>query len=245
MASIREKKSMQSKMALLKAIGKILKEYSYSMLSINLVSEMSGVDKAFIYRNYKDFEGLLKAYIDKQGFWLTTYKDKANDPIPDHRQYMKDVLIGFFNDLHKNEEFQQFLVWELGERGGFTSKVSVEREILAQPIFEKCKPIFEKYRIDLNVIYAWFIAGVYFLVLHKDVSTFCEYDFTLKQDIDELMKTINWMVDVLFDKLELENQMEQTVIRAYNKGITIDDIAEITNVPTNRVKALVCELNTK
>ncbi len=239
MPSSREKKAIASKLNLLKTIGNILKDHNFSNLSINLVSEQSGVDKAFIYRHYKDFDNLLKAYIEQQDFWLANLKEITKIPISDHRKFMKDLLISQFTEIYKNEEFQQFLVWEMGDKSGFTSKVSIEREILAKPIFEQCKDILRKYRIDLNVIYAWFSAGIYYLILHKDVSTFCEYDFTIKEDVDEFLKTLTWVIDLIFDKIETNNRIEQIAINAYKKGMSIDDIAEITNLSKNLIKTLI------
>ena len=223
----------------MKAIGKILKERSYAKLSINLVSEEAKVDKAFIYRHFVDFEGLLKAYIERQDHWLINLKDLNKAPITDHRAFMKQVLVHQFTGIMSNEEFQQFLVWELGDKVGFTSKVSIEREVLAQPFFEQCKNVFADYRIDLNVVYALLSAGVYYLILHKDVSTFCEYDFTDKQDIQEFLKTLEWLIDVLFDKLEADKKLEQVAVKAYAKGLSIEDVVEITGLSINKVKALI------
>jgi AcrR family transcriptional regulator len=239
MANLRERKAIAAKMSLMKAIGKILREKSYSKLSINLVSEESGVDKAFIYRHYESFEGLLKSYIERQDHWLMNLEEVTKIPIEDHRQFMKDLLTNQFLGVYENEEFQQFLVWELGDKAGFTAKVSVQREILAKPIFEQCRTVFKDYRIDLNVIYAWWSAGIYFLILHKDVSTFCEYDFTKKQDIDEFLKTLRWMVDLLFDKLEADKKIEEMALKAHQKGLPIEDVAEITGLSNSKVRALV------
>jgi len=238
MANVRERKAIAAKMSLMKAIGKILREKGYSKLCINLVSEESGVDKAFIYRHYETFEGLLKSYIEKQDHWLMNLEEVTKVPIVNHRKFMKDLLTNQFLGVYENEEFQQFLVWELGDKSGFTAKVSVEREILAKPIFDQCRDVFKDYRIDLNVIYAWWSAGIYFLILHKEVSTFCEYDFTKRQDVEEFLKTLRWMVDVLFDKLESDHKLEQVAIKAYEKGLSIDDVVEITGLSCNKVKAL-------
>ena len=239
MANVRERKAIAAKMSLMKAIGKILKEKSYSKLSINLVSEESGVDKAFIYRHYESFEGLLKSYIEKLDHWLMNLEEVTKIPIVNHRKFMKDLLTNQFLGVYESEEFQQFLVWELGDKAGFTAKVSVEREILAKPIFEQCRSVFQDYRIDLNVIYAWWSAGIYFLILHKEVSTFCEYDFTKKQDVDEFLKTLAWMVDLLFDKLEADQKLEQMAVKAHKKGLSVEDVADITGLSNSKVRALV------
>ncbi len=239
MPSVREKKTVAHKMALHKAIGEILKVHSYSKLSINFVSETANVDKAFIYRHYGDFDGLLHAYVEKQDFWLQNLGKLTVEPISNHREYMKGLFMSQFKELYKNEEWQQFLVWELGDKEGFTTKVAIERELLAQGIFDQCRDVFREYRIDLNMIYAIFSAAIYYLILHKDKSTFCEFDFTREEDLAEFVKTLTWLIDLLFDKLETNNKLEDVAIKAYKKGMSVDDIAEITGLTKNKVNTLV------
>lgn len=239
MPSIREKKSIASKLNLIKTIGRVLKEKGYAKLSINLISEESGVDKAFIYRHYTDFDGLLKAYISQQDYWLKSLSKLSAFKIEDHKQFMKDLLTNQFNDIYNNEELQQFLIWELGDKEGFTTSVAIEREVLAEELYEQERDVFRKYNINNNMIYAILISSVYYLILHKDKSTFCGFDFTEKRDLDEFLKTINWVIDVLFDKLENDNKMEGVAIKAYKKGISINDIVDITGLSKNRVNTLI------
>ncbi|MCW3806068.1 TetR/AcrR family transcriptional regulator [Plebeiibacterium marinum] len=239
MPSIREKKAIASRLKLIKTIGLVLKERGYSKLSINLISEESGVDKAFIYRHYTDFDGLLKAYINQQDYWLKNLSKLEGHQIEDHREFMKGLLINQFNDIYNNEELQQFLIWELGDKEGFTTSVAIQREILAEGLYSQARDVFNRYNINANMIYAFFIAGIYYLILHKEKSTFGEFDFTEKQDVEEFIKTLNWLIDLVFDKLETDNKMDDVAIKAHQKGMEVDDIVEITGLSKNRVNTLI------
>ena len=75
--------------------------------------------------------------------------------------------------------------------------------------------------------------------MHKEVSTFCEYDFTKKQDVDEFLKTLAWMVDLLFDKLEADQKLERMAVKAHEKGLSVEDVVEITGLSNSKVRALV------
>lgn len=235
----REKKAIIAKNTLLKTVGKILKEESYSKLSINNVSEKSKISRTFIYRHFNDFEGLLKAYIEKQDYWLKNLDSAAAIPITDHREFMKAVTTNLFWDIYKNEELQQFLVWELGDKYGFTSKIAIEREILTEPMAAQLKDVLQRFRIDLNMVYAILVSSVYYLILHKDASTFCQYDFTNRDDVNEFIKTLHWLIDIVFDKLETEDKLETVAIKAHTKGMTAEDIADITGFTLNKVKLLI------
>ncbi|MDA3883135.1 MAG: TetR/AcrR family transcriptional regulator [Bacteroidales bacterium] len=238
MTKVREKKIVIAKNTLLKTVGKVLKEQGYTKLSINLISDEAEIDKPFIYRHYKDFDGLLKAYVEKQDYWLKNLQEYTDKPIVDHRAFMKQLVLNQFNDLLSNDELQQFLIWELADKKGFTTQVAIEREVEAEHLYEQCKDLFSKFRIDTNMIYAILISSVYYLVLHKDKSTFGTYDFCEKQDVQEFVKTVEWLVDVLFDKLEIENKLEEVAVKAHKKGISVEDIVEITGLSVNRVHTL-------
>ena len=43
---------------------------------------------------------------------------------------------------------------------------------------------------------------------------------------------------MLFDKLESDRKLEQVAIKAYEKGLSINDVVEITGLSCNKVKAL-------
>lgn len=239
MPTAREIKEVAHRRALLKSVGKILKDQGYANLGINQVAEEANVDKTFIYRKYKDFDGLLRAYIEKQDFWLRILEEIEDLKIEDQRSFMKEILAEQFAAVYKNEEFQQYLVWELGDKEGFTTKIAIERELMADKLLKQTSKGIENTGINLNMIYALFIAGIYYLILHRGKSTFCTIDITQEGDTQEFNRTIAWLVDVIFDKQEAVNKVEQIAIRAHKKGLSVDDIAEITELSPQKIKALI------
>ncbi len=239
MLNTRSRKDIATKLALTNSVGKILKKYGYAKLGINLVAKEAAIDKTVIYRKFEGFDGLLRAYVEKQDFWLMKLKECGDNKIENHRAFMKEILISQFNALYTNEELQQLLIWELGDKDGFTNSIAIKRELLAEKLFEQIKTVLEEFDINLNNIYAVFISSIYYLILHKSKSTFCEMDLTKEEDTKEFIKTIEWMIDLIFDKKETANQMEQVAIDAYKEGVSIEAIVKITKLPTDRIKELI------
>ncbi len=221
--------------ALLKAVGKILKQQSYAGLGINAVAEEAGIDKTFIYRRYASFDGLLRAYVEKQDFWFDTLKKMEGLKIEDHRAFMKEILMQQFHAIYKNSEFQQFLVWELGDKDEFTTGIAVEREEMAGPLLAQTQTALESQGININIIYAVLIAGIYYLVIHKGKSTFCGIDIKKKEDIHEFERTMEWLIDTIFNTQESLSEKEQIAIRAYERGLSLADIADITQLPPQKI----------
>lgn len=243
MATPREIREVTYRRALLKAVGKILKQGSYAKLGINTVSEEAKVDKTFIYRKYGDFTGLLNAYLEKKDFWLIKFDEIKKLQVDDHRVFMKEMLRSQFNEILSNEEFQQFLVWELGDKEGLTNKVAIERELLAEDLLEQTRLVLDDVGVNLNNIYALFIAGVYYLILHRDRSTFCKLDITEKQGVDDLLNTLDWLIDTIFDKKEALSKLEESIFRAHAKGLEVHEISHIFDLPEQKVCNLLTTAN--
>lgn len=239
MPTAREIKEVAYRRALVKAVGKILKDQGFAKLGINQVAEEAKVDKTYIYRKYKDFNGLLQAYVEKQDFWLRTLEGIEDLEIEDHRSFMKQILKEQFEGIYKDEEFQQYLIWELGENDGFTTKIAIERELMAEKLLKQTAKAIEATGVNLNIIYALFIAGIYYMILRKGVSTFCGIEIMQEQEVTEFIRTLDWLIDIIFDKQEEASKMEQAAIRAHNKGLSIEDIAEITELSPQKIKELI------
>lgn len=238
MISKREKKNIEARIDLMNAVGVALKKYGFTKLGVNLVAEQAKMDKTAIYRHFNDFEELLKAYIEKQDYWLMSLKDYENKEVESFEQLTKLFFEEQIEVLYKNKELQQLILWELADGDGIAAPITVKREIYSQNILNQSRHILEKQNVNFNFIIAIILGGVYYLILHKNTGAFCELDLQKKAHKDELIKTINWLIDILFRQTK-HNSIEQIVINSYKKGLAVSDIAEITGLGAANVEAIL------
>jgi hypothetical protein len=130
------------------------------------------------------------------------------------------------------------LLWELGDRDDFTTNIAIKREILAEGIFKQYRPLLEDYGLNFNFIVAILISSIYYLVLHREKSTFCETDLTKKNEREEFIKTIEWLTDLIFDKIETKNETELIAVNALKEGVEIEAVARITGLSVDKIKTL-------
>lgn len=235
----RRRNTIAVKIDLIDAVGTVLKNHGYSKLGINIVAQEAGVDKNVIYRNFNNFDTLLEAYVEKQDYWLKTMKEFGKIKIENHREFMKQLLLEQFNTLYSNRELQQLLIWELGDKDDFTTSLAVKREIYSEGIIKQYQPLLDDFGVNFNSIAAMMIAGIYYLILHKDKSTFCETDINHKNEREDFMNTINWLVDLVFDKREKVSEIEKVAINAYKEGIEVKTISKITTLSIEKIKSIV------
>lgn len=234
----RRRNTVAVKLDLLDAVGAVLKKHGFAKLKINLVAQEAQVDKNVIYRNYENFGKLLEAYIEKQDFWFIAMKERGSERIEDRRDFMKNMLADQFKVTYSNKELQQLLLWELGDKDNYMSNMAVKREILAKGVFDQYRFLLDDFGVRFNFIVAILISSIYFLILHRDKSTFCETDLTKKDDREDFIKAIEWLTDLIFDKIETKNETERIAINAIKEGLDLETISKITGLSIIRLKGL-------
>lgn len=227
-------------MDLLEAVSQVIKDKGYINLNINNVCEYADVDRNAIYRHFGDFETLLTQFIESRDYWLNSLDEVKDIKIKDHKVFLKQMLISQYDTINSNVELQQLLIWELGEFSLRTKAIAERREILSEKLIKQFEEHFKRSKIDFNTITAIMIAGIYYLVLHKKHSTFCLVDFIKEKE--RVLRAIDQLVDILFEaKTKIDNTKE-IAIRALNKGIKKEDVAEITGLEINEIEKLDSEI---
>jgi len=227
------------KQDMINAVGQVLVKYGFAKLGISLVADVAKVDKNVIYRNFGNFDTLLSAYIEKQDYWLQALKEHGNQKIIDKRKFIKNILTGQLNVLFKNKELQQLLLWELADTDKLIRSIAIKREVLAEGIIAQYKELFRNSEIQSNHIAALLIAGIYYLVLHKDKSTFCHKDINIREDRVEFIKAMEWLVDAIFDQIAELDKVEKVAIKAVDEGFDIEAVSKITALSVDKIKELI------
>lgn len=239
MINKKQRRSIEARMEILDAVGRTLKKQGYAKLNLNTVGEEVNLDKSALYRYFGNFEELLRAYIERQDYWLKGIKEFGDVEVDDKAGELKHIIKEQFKLLDKNPEFQQLLIWELADKDGLTTPISIRREMFSRKLIEQAKGVLELQGINLNYIIALIFSGFYFLILHKEQAEFCGVDMKQKEHKEEFLRTVDWMVDKLL--ICEDDKTKQTIIKAHQEGIAIETISKITDVPLDEVKRVIGE----
>lgn len=232
----RRRNKYRMRMDLLESVSHVLKDKGFLNLNINNVCQYADVDRNAIYRHFGDFDNLMSQFIETKDFWLDSLQSIVDMEINDYKVFMKQLLISQYEQINKNPELQQLLVWEVCELSLRTKTVAQRRETISEPLINKYEKHFNKTDIDINIITAILIAGIYYLILHKKHSTFCLVDFTKEKD--RVLMAIDQIIEMLFDAKEGQEKTKEIAIKALKKGIDKETVAEITGLTIDEVKAL-------
>ncbi len=199
----RTKKNLISKQKFLKAVGLILRTEGYQKLGVNRVAEVAGVDKSSLYYHFGSLDNLLEQYVLANDFWLGIFKEQTGKNLIDAG---KNIITQQFDTVIKNEELQAFLRWELSETKGIPKYIAELREEMARDTLQQFQQYFKDTDIDMEMIAALLTSGIYYLILHRNLSTFCNVDINKKADAERLKKTIDKIAELLVKEAEAKKK---------------------------------------
>ena len=226
-----QKRSKRSKAEierdLVAAITDIVVQRGFTQLAINNVSEQAHVTKRVIYENYGTFENLLRVYFVKHDFWTDLVLSKIAGECSDAKDFFVAVLKEFYRTFDENPIFQCIVRWEIAAPNDFVRKGA--------------KNLFQPLGVDIEALYAVLISGIYYLVLRKDVSTFCNIDFSTTAGTERRSGLIAKLAEFLFAGLEVAEGKKRSAIRLLSRGIPPREVAEILEMDEGFMNALAQE----
>ncbi len=232
----RRRTTQQVKDDIINAVGNVIEKQGISKLGVESVAAEAGMDKAMLYRHYKDFNDILKNYIEQEDFWVNILNKQtgvlATDDLIHH---ISQLIESQFAEILKNVKLQELIKWELVDKNHLMKDISQKRENLAKDLLAMVESSFPYKNISSNSLLAIITAGVYYLVIHKDISTFCGVDLNKNNHKKAFLSDLKWLIQRIFAPL---SEVEQIVLNCIDKGFDNELINEITNVDIEWINKL-------
>lgn len=194
------------KINILNAVGEIIKTEGYTGLFIRNIARKANTSGKMIYYHFGTLDHLIETYIKEKDHWRVFSEDLKSDELleipQDPMALIKRIMQVHFHEMETNIEMQKIITWEISQYTDILRKEADLREDLGETIFELIDPIFEKSDIDFRAVSAIIIAATYYLVLHSNTngSLFCGLDIKKEEDKQRVLKTINQLVDISFER---------------------------------------------
>lgn len=231
---------------IMKAVSQVIGEQGFGKLGINSVAIQAKVEKPFIYRNFGTFDKVLEEYILKNDYWMKFIIQRAFEGKSDSagNQDLHGIFTNLLTELYKtmdeSRDFRNIILWELYEDTPFIRKTAQRREAETRDEVGLLHTHFQNANIDIEAITSILISGIYYLVLHKNISTFCGIDFKTKEGKKRMIEALKFLSNVIFDQAEKNKAI---ITRMLKKGLDINLISEVTEVPVSYVEKLSKEIN--
>jgi AcrR family transcriptional regulator len=215
----------------LNAVSSLIEEVGFANVTLTGVAQRAQIEAAVFYRRYANLEELFDQYTRKYDYWLGNLAELMPTDLS-HEDSFKWILRNLIIALYKNKGMQELLIWELSDDNPVTRRTASLRELVNEPLIRLLEHCFKDSGIDINVITAMMISGIYYLILHRKRSKFCDIDFSTKKGRVRLEEAIDQLATILFAELKRQIKMQHIADRLRAEGVSESIINKCLDLPT-------------
>jgi AcrR family transcriptional regulator len=230
---------------IMKAVSAVIGEQGFANLGINSVAIEAKVEKPFIYRNFGTFDKVLEQYILKNDYWMKFIMERALDGKVndagniDVPSLYPSILTELYKTMDESRDFRNLILWEVYEDSSFIRKIANRRETETKEEIALLTNYFSQTKVDIAAITALLISGVYYTVLHKDISTFCGIDFKTKEGKKRMNESLKYISSLIFEQASTQKCIVKNMLK---KGLETSLIAELTETSVAYVEQVAKEV---
>jgi AcrR family transcriptional regulator len=192
----RSKKEIES--LIWAALERMVLRGGFNSVTLVGLAYEAGVEPPVIYNRFDDLNDLFNKYAQTNDLWLENTMEI--NPKLNVKENAKKMYSRLIDALYENEVMQRILVWELNDNFPVTRAIAQKREYANGFLLAYFNNGVKKEgNMDFNIICSLIISGIYYLVLHKNISTFCAVDFNKEESKEKLKKNVAYLVDNLFE----------------------------------------------
>ena len=173
----------------------VIKEGFNSVTLVKLARE-AGVEPPVIYKRFKDMDDLFEQYAWSRDFWLNN--SASINPELSPEENMIELLFNLIDYLYDDEIMQRILIWELNDTHKITRRMVMSREFENGFLVEYFNKELKKSGMNINIVSSILVTGIYYLILHKKISTFCSVDYNKEETKEQMKQTVRDMVNRIF-----------------------------------------------
>lgn len=214
----------------LNAVSSLIEEVGFANVTLTGVAQRAQIEATVFYRRYANLEELFDQYTRKYDYWLGNLAEMMPNDLT-HEESLRWILKNLIVALYKNKGMQELLIWELSDDNPVTRRTAGLRESINEPLIRLLEHCFEGSGLDMNVICAMIISGIYYLILHRNRSKFCDVDFSTKKGKVRLQEAVDHLITVLFAELKRQHEMKHIADKFRAEGVSEDIINKCLNLP--------------
>lgn len=218
--------------SIINAASRLIEQGGFSKLMVTSIIHQAEIEPVQFYKRYEDLERFIDEYVKKYDYWFSDIMKAQNKSGNDKERYI-NILTGLFQSLSENKVMQELLKWELANNNETSKRTTQLRELHTLPLCRKYADVFSGTDIDIVAISALIIGGIYYLILHDELSAFGGIDLKKESDRQRVIDAIKQLSDILFVPIPslLSKEKIDTIIKMKADNIPVEKIAYYTGVP--------------
>lgn len=229
---------------LFQAANRVIEKVGFSGLTVTRLMKEAKADAPVFYNRYKDMNEFIDKFVRTYDYWLNDsfVIDSKNGTVIEN---IEKIMIEFIDLFIDNIRMQKLIAWELNDDNFITRRTAQNRDNNSEPLIRHFENKLKNCNINFNAASAILIGGIYYLIIHRKMGTFNLIDFSTKEGIDLLKRTIVAIVREIFDdhapvpSTEVEQNTINIATELLKNGVSLDIIQRSTGLSEERILSFV------
>lgn len=210
--------------AILKAAIAQIKKKGFSMALVTDIVKRAKIEPIVFYNRYKNLDEFYDTFVKRYDYWVSDLIRGINGTLATQAGF-GNALDRLFHELLTDSIMAEILRWEVAEGTPITERTARLREIDSAALITKYDRLFSSDNFDAVALSAIVVAGIYFIVLHKDRSTFAGIDINTPEGEQRITDALKKFASMLFHEKELQDKRDQLAECLRQEGLSEEAIA--------------------
>jgi len=215
----------------------LIEEKGFQNIAVTAIMQRAKIEPVVFYNRYDDLDNFMDEFVKKYDYWFSDIIKNIEIQENPREQYIT-IMHSLLDSLKENNVMQQLLRWELSTHNNTTKRTARLREFHTLPLVERYKKIFEDSSVEIDALSALIIGGIYYLVLHGDLSEFGGIDINSEEGTQRLRNAIEYLSSIFFSYLNSGSETMTIAKRMKGKGVEYSNIAEYTGLTLKQIEKL-------
>lgn len=207
--------------AIQKAAISQIKKKGFSMALVTDIVKKAKIEPIVFYNRYRNLDEFYDEFVKKYDYWMSDLIRDSMHEIATEEGY-SNVIEKLMNNLISDEIMTELLRWEIAEDNHITERTSRLRELHVVELVNSYVKDLNARDTDILAITALLVAGLYYLILHKDRSTFAGIDLNSATGRQRVIKAIRSVAAMMFrlhdnDRMLLDGDSSQQEVETYRR----------------------------
>ena len=210
--------------AIHKAATAQIKKKGFSLALVTDIVKRAKIEPIVFYNRYKNLDEFYDTFVKQYDYWLI---DMINSGKPElySEEGLAGMLENLFNSILSDKLMTELLRWEITEGNHITERTARIRELHTLELLDKFDGILRKGDMDIAAVIVVFVAGLYYVVLHKDRSSFGGVDINTPQGKERIHNACRSIASMFFRRNDPNKQLIRIAANMRAEGIPEDVIS--------------------
>ncbi|MDR0574559.1 MAG: TetR/AcrR family transcriptional regulator [Tannerella sp.] len=226
--------NVEIKKSIFDAILQIVKEKGFTNLSINLISEYSGINPLTINKRFKDIDDVIEQFLRRYDYWMEIFSDSKDDATKESYQETLEFVLDV---VWKKKAIQQILAWQITEESAFSDSMAKDLGDAVNSLTDRYTERFRESPYDIRLVTAILLAAVFYISAYKKKVSFCGIDLMGHMGNYKLLEGINQISDLVFEKVD-KTKEKKVAGKLLKYGDSIEKVMDVSGLSKEEIENL-------